>query len=1176
MSFVHLHVHTHYSLLDSTVKVPDLLRQVAELGMSAVAITDHGNMFAALEAQNKAKALGVKPIFGVALDVPPLAAEVPAARRQHQLVLLAETLEGYRNLLRIVSLTCVEQGDTGGARPTTPWQLIRDNAAGLIALSGDLGGEIATLVLRNNEVRAAQVAAEIASIFGPDRFFIELQRHEGLPEQNDTCDRLIELADQLRLPMVATNNVHYLRRGDHEAHGVLMCIGMERRVDREILDLVPLRDLYLRSPDEMEELFADVPEAIANTARIAERCSVTIPTGTYYLPDFGVPDGFTIDTYMEDRSVAGLEERFSELQAVGYVYDEQEYRERLRMECDVISRMGYAGYFMIVWDFIRWAKEHGVPVGPGRGSGAGSIVAWALRITDINPIQYGLLFERFLNPERVSMPDFDIDFCQNRRGEVIDYVTRKYGERNVGMIVTFGQLKPKAVVKDVARVLNLSFQESDRLTKLIPDGPNPGKLHEIYEKEEKFRELIDQDDRNRYLFDIARRLEGNNRNTGMHAAGVVIANSPLWDYVPVLTGSSGELVTQFAKDEVEQAGLVKFDFLGLKTLTVIQDAVDMVNRRRAPEDQLDFRTIDVNEPLTYRLIQSGDTAGVFQMESGGFQRLVRRLKPDCFEDIVAAVALYRPGPLGSGMVDTYIECKHGRKPVEYPHPLLESLLRETYGVMVYQEQVMQCAQILAGYSLGGADLLRRAMGKKKAEEMDKQRQLFVDGAGAQGIGPEKANEVFDLMVHFAGYGFNKSHSAAYALLTFQTGYLKAHHPAAFFAALMTNDATRTDKIARYIVDARSRNIQVLPPDVNASDEGFTVDNAAIRFGLGAVRGLGSNAIEAIVEARADGPITSLYDFCERVSTKRVSRRAVEALIRCGAFDSTRPGFDPAAPPTILELGAWRARLFAALDQAVDRGQQVQQDRESGQSSLFDIFSAAPAPGAAPASDVVLPDAEPWTDRTVLQAEKELLGVYVSGHPLDRYRSDIRLFTDTTSESLATRNNRDTVRIAGIVTEVRERPVRDGAARMAFLTLEDHYGAIEVIVYSSQSGDVLAELEACRDEPVRITGSVRVDTFGDDRTWKLAAERLEPLWRVRSEGVRELALELDPERVDDALVDQLQALFRTWPGPCRVTMRLPFEEAEARFELPESVGVVANDELLRGVERLAGPECYRLM
>ena len=1143
------------------MKVPDLVGRAVELEMDAVAVTDHGNMFGAVELQQKCGGSGVKPIFGVEVNVVADRMDPGARPRPYHLVLLAETLDGYRNLVRLVSHSWLDSVDRRG-RPLVDYALLTEYNDGILALSGDLGGEIPLALLRRDRKAAVDALHRYLGIFGRDHFFLELQRTEGIPEQQDACDMLVELADEYHVPYVATNNVHYLRGGDHEAHAVLMCIGMEKRIDRTIIEKIPLRSLYLKDLEEMNALFEDLPLALRNSRLIADRCNVEIPTGTNYLPAFPVPDGFDEPSYLRHIAAEGLDRRFDELRRYDRSFDEAVYRERLSSELAIIESMGFPGYFLIVWDFIRWTREQDIPVGPGRGSGAGSLVAWSLWITDLDPIRYGLLFERFLNPERVSMPDFDIDFCQSRRGEVIDYVTQKYGVHNVGQIVTFGQMKARAAVRDVARVLNVPYAETDRLAKLVPDELNI-KLADAYDREPRLREAINEDPTIGFLYETALALEGNNRNSGMHAAGVVISGEPLWEYVPILKGTNDEIVTQYAKNEVEAAGLVKFDFLGLKTLTVIDDAVRLVNRDRPAEEHLDLPHADLDQSQVYEVIKSGDTTGIFQMESEGFQRLIRQLKPDCFEDIVAAVALYRPGPLGSGMVEQFIDCKHGRRAVEYPHPWLEDVLRETYGVMVYQEQVMQVAQILAGYSLGQADILRRAMGKKKPEEMARQREVFVAGARTKEVGAAKANEIFDLMAHFAGYGFNKSHSAAYAVLTFQTAYLKRFHPTEFYASLMTNDASSTAKVVKYILDARSRDIQVLPPDVDASEQSFSVAGGAIRFGLGAVKGIGSGPIEAIAEARTDEGFASLYDFCERVDLKRCSKRVIEALVRCGAFDTTYAD-GGGETPTLKEIGRWRARMFAVIDPAYDRGARAQSDRESGQSSLFGMFAEA-LPASAPVESY--PDVRGWTDKHVLTCEKESLGFYVSGHPLDRYRDEIRQYTTCSSSTLDTLSNNADVVIAGVVSSKNERPLRNGDGRMAFLQFEDHFGDTEVAVYSREYEEFHPLLDA--DEPLIVRGRVRIEGDGDERVWKVVAREIQPLYEARNQRVKEVHVGLTADHVDQGLLGNLHEVIARHPGHCRAFVTIDFGTADATYALPDDVLVASSEELLHDIAESIG-------
>lgn len=1164
--FVHLHVHSHYSLLDSTVKLADLVAAAQADNMSAVALTDHVRMSGALELQNRARRTNVRAIHGAAIQVPPLIEENLRAKPDHQLVLLAQNLEGYKNLLHIVSNAWHDDSDRyyGPAKdlPRANWDLIRQHAAGLICLTGDLGGEIPTWILRRQYDLADRVAQELQSIFGEENLYLELQRIPGLPEQEDTCEALIEMSRRLKIPVVATNNVHYLKKGDHTAHGILTCIGLEKRVTPEMLELLPVKDLYFKSQEEMIELFADIPEAIQNTVKIADRCDVIIPTGEYFLPDFEVPEGFDINTYMHDRALEGLHARFQEIDDagdVGYPYNKDVYLERLEMECNVISSMGYAGYFLIVWDFIAWAREQNIPVGPGRGSGAGSIVAWALRITDIDPMRYSLLFERFLNPERVSMPDFDIDFCQNRRAEVIQYVTEKYTPDNVGLIMTFGQLKAKAVVRDVARVLNLPMAETNRIAAMIPADPaSKDTLGQYADKIPELKEAFQSDEQHELLFENCLAIEGTVRNSGVHAAGVVIGGSELWNYVPVILSESGELITQFAKDEVEQAGLVKFDFLGLKNLTVIQDALQMIERAHGV--QVDFNKIDLNDPPTYEIIQRGDTAGIFQMESEGFQRLMKKLRPTAFEDLIAAVALYRPGPLGSGMVDTYIDCKHGRKEPDYLHPLLEEILKETFGVMVYQEQVMQAAQVMAGYSLGGADLLRRAMGKKLDEEMAKQRAQFSDGAAQNGVDPAKAAEIFDLIAHFAGYGFNKSHSAAYAMVSFQTAYLKAHYPAAFYAALMTSDSNRADKVANFILNARQRGITVLPPDINQSDLGFTVVEGAIRFGLGAIKGLGEGPIEEIVQQRKDQPFTSLFDFCERVGG--IVKKQIESLISAGAFDSLYLTAD--GEPSLHTICRLRAQLAATVDAAVSRGAQARDDRASGQGNLLDMFGTQ-----TQEQDEKLHDAHPWIDSELLRQEKELLSVYVSGHPFARYVREARLYADHTTQGFTesdAEGRGKKVRIAGMIENYALRTTKNDK-RMADFRLEDLYGEIRAVIFPRTFEEIDADLSF--DEPVIVTGMLRRDERSDEFEPQLIVDSIETIASVREGAISQVRLSVDAEQVEHDALELLWNVFDEHQGNCSITMELRYHDAIVKLDLPETPHVESSDAFIRAAESILG-------
>jgi DNA polymerase-3 subunit alpha len=1042
--------------------------------MDTVAITDRGQMCCAVDFQKKAKKAGIKPIFGVDLPFAVHADGTLGASRlarppkpnTRQLVLLARDQGGYANLRELGSMAWLEGNHQG---PQADLELLQQHSGGLIGLSGGLDGIIAQLILAGQMDAAQQAASDLKSIFEPGAFYLEVLATKT-PRQTQVNAALRDIGTALDIPLVATNDCKYMDRNEARAHEVLECIRLGYTLDSRKRPEAETDQYYFKQPAEMyDALGADFADALANTRVIADACSLELTLGKIYLPTFEVPKEHDIESYLRHCSQTGLEERYAEFDALGLTYDKPEYQARLDIELGIIEQMGFPGYFLIVMDFIQWAKDQDIPVGPGRGSGAGSLVAYALRITDIDPLPYGLLFERFLNPERVSMPDFDIDFCMNRRGEVIQYVTDKYGAKNVGQIATYGSLKAKGVIKDVGRVLGLSYGETDRLSKLVPDVLGIT-LDQALEQEPRLREMAAEEAKIKDLLDIARSLEGLHRNFGMHAAGVVIGDEPLWEYCPVFLGANDERVTQFAKDEVEEAGLVKFDFLGLKTLTVIDVAVRLINRTRGPDEQIDMAQLPLTDPKVYELIGRGDTEGVFQLESSGFQEMLKKLKPDCFEDIVAAVALYRPGPMGSGMHFDFIDRKHGKQEVSYPHDCLIPVLKDTYGVIVYQEQVMQIAQIMAGYSLGGADLLRRAMGKKKMDVMAQQRIVFCDGAVANEVPKKTATEVFDLMETFAQYGFNKSHSAAYALLTYHTGWLKTFYPVEFTASLLTNDRDNADKVSKIIRNAQKIGVEVLPPDVNRSGVDFdaVIDEDGekkVLFGMAGVKGVGGSAVEAIVEAREDGPFTSLFDFCERVDLRRANKKTLEALVRAGAFDCFEHP---------------RARLEAALDTAIGRGQSTQRDKETGQGDMFSMFTTQAAFSARKSADFPSEIAaiEEWPVQDLLAHEKSVLGFYVSGHPLDRFAEVIRRSGATAIENLERRENYDTLKIAGIINSIRVRPFKNGNGRMAIMLVEDHSGSTEVIAMGAEFDRHEALLAA--EQPVLLTGTLRknVDDDGD--------------------------------------------------------------------------------------------------
>ncbi len=1071
-----------------------------------------------------------------------------------------------------------------------------------------MGGYVAQEILMKGEVAGRNALGRLKECFEPGHFFVELQDH-GFPEQGPLNEILAELAGELALPMVASNDCHYLGQEHARPQLILQCIGAGR----------PLSDMerahhgsdrmYLTSPEEMAHTFRHLPEALRNTLLVAEMCAGRCsPLESPKLPRFGVPDGMTEESFLRKIASDGLVARFGELERLGHSLDHEAYRSRLAMELDVIAGMGFPGYFLIVQDFINWAKRHDIPVGPGRGSGAGSLVAYALRITDLDPLLHGLLFERFLNPERVSMPDIDIDFCMDRRDQVIDYVRSRYGERSVGQIATFHQLKSKSVVRDVGRVMGMTPADAGRIASLIPE-PVQGKtvpIAKAMQEEPRLEAAYEEDAGVKDLLDTAMDLENLNRHAGMHAAGVVISEGPLWDHVPVFCPEPRVYVTQYDKDDVEAAGLVKFDFLGLKTLTVIDIAVKLIDKRPdRQKEPFDINAIPMTDAATFALLQSGETTNVFQLESSGMQQLFRQLKPDCFEDIVAAVALYRPGPLGTGMVEDFVQRKHGRIKVEYPHPCLADILKDTYGVIVYQEQVMQIARVMGGYTLGGADLLRRAMGKKKESEMAKQRAVFVDGSIANGHSTEEAGRIFDLVAHFAGYGFNKSHSAAYALITYQTAFLKAHYPVEFVCATLTADKDKTDKVVRTVAEAKSMGITVLPPDVNESSIDFTVvyspveDNGRgrkkdrpvslggklrdpmrprIRFGLGGIKGIGGSALDAIFEARSqtpdgeqaeDGsqqPFADVFDFASRVDLRRVNKGVVEALVQCGAFDAVHD-----------RASVHRAQAHASIEAALERGRKASADRESGQTSLFGLLEPAPTTRSAQASGNAFVAVEPWDLRELLAREKATLGFYVSGHPLERYSAELSRFCDVTTASLSGKGEGARVTIGGSVEGYRERPTKTGG-KMAFFHLEDAHGRVEVIV-RAQLLDGAREALAAGD-PILLTADVKFERdrqAGDDQPadTKLVLLEVAPLaasLRARTKAVR---LRLAAERTDPTKLAALRKALDANPGPCPVSVEIVSEERWSVAVAETGVSVEPSEAFMSSLERLFGEKICEL-
>ncbi len=1101
--FVHLHTHSDYSLLSGVSSIDDMLNKAVRLRQPALALTDYGNLFGAVAFYSKAMQLGIKPILGcecyICDDHTRRISEGPRGPRYAQLVLLARNQHGWKNLLKLVSISYLEGFYY---KPRIDKSLLRQWGQGLIGLSSGMNGEIEQHLQRGDREMARRVASEYKEILNQNGqrncFFLELQRH-GHARQEDLNQELIALAHELDIPLVASNNVHFSERQDFPAFEAMLALGSNRTVNDDVAgDFTP--ECYFRSWEEMREIFSDVPEALENSLHIANRCNVDLQFGHYQLPDFQTPDDQPLDVYIRELAAEGLEQRWPAILAGTPDADREVYRQRLDFELDIIIQMGFPGYFLIVADFIRWAKQQGIPVGPGRGSGAGSLVAYVLLITDLDPIKYGLLFERFLNPERVSMPDFDIDFCQSRREEVIRYVTQKYGEERVAQIITYGSMKAKAVIRDVGRVLGMPLEKVNTIAKLIPDDMKMT-LNKALEQEERLAALLAEDAEVARLFDLARKLEGKHRNAGKHAAGVIIGREPLVEHAPLFKVAGEESkVVQWDMGNAEKMGLIKFDFLGLKTLTVIDMACKLIHAHDERDIARDFdiQRIPMDDAATFQLLQQGNTGAVFQVESSGMRDLLTRLKPDCFEDIIALVALYRPGPLESGMVDTYIECKHGRE-IRYLLPQLEPILRETNGVILYQEQVMQIAQVLAGYTLGQADLLRRAMGKKKPEEMARQREIFMAGAKKLGVDLAKAEETFDLMEKFAGYGFNKSHSAAYALVSYQTAYLKAHFSQAFMAATMTCDAGNSDKIAALVRDCREMGIEVLPPDINASFWEFVPEGKGIRFGMAAIKGAGEKIARAIVAARQQGgPFSSFADLVKRLPERTLNKRFCEVMIKAGAMNSMIPHI--------------RAGL-EGLPEALQEAMRLRKAENSRQLSLFEI--------AEPAAEVTLfAPVEPWSQGECLQAEREVLGFYLSGHPLEAFSFCDGLTTHHLGE-LAQCPDDTSVVIAASVSAIREHRTARGC--MAFLQIEDAWGSAEMVCFATVYGQSRELLQSERP----LLFSAKVDRSKEEPS--LLAEAVIAIDDVLPELVQRIDVQTSALALDAACLQQLQMLQQEESG-----------------------------------------------
>jgi DNA polymerase-3 subunit alpha len=1111
--FVHLHLHTHYSLLDGAIRPDALFQKAVEYKMPALAITDHGNMFGAIEFYQQACRHGIKPIIGCEIYIAPGSRFEKDARSSEEtfyhLVLLAQNETGYKNLVYLVSKAYLEGFYY---RPRIDKALLAEHNEGLIALSACLHGELATHILHQSYPKALQAASDYSAIFNNRRFYLELHENR-IPEQKRVNENLLRLSRELSLPLVATNDCHYLDKKEARAHDILLCLQTGKTLDSPDRMQFTTDEFYFKSPEEMAGLFSYAPEALRNTIEIAERCNLAFDLDQTRFPAFQGPPGVSLSDHLRSMACRGLDKRLGHYRSRrDFDALAARYQQRLDEELAIIQKTGFTDYFLIVADFVGYAKSRGISVGPGRGSAAGSLVAYALQITEVDPITYGLLFERFLNPERISPPDIDIDFCKERRDEIIEYVTAKYSKDNVAQIITFGKMQAKGVLRDVGRVLGMPYKDVDRIAKLIPNVLNIT-LSEALKQEPRLREMMEGSEALKELFTLSLSLEGLPRHASTHAAGIVIADKPLIEYLPLYRGQNNEVVTQYAMNDVGKIGLIKFDFLGLKTLTVIEKCLHLLNQDRS--EPLTTDALPLDDAATYAMLANGSTDGVFQLESQGMKDLVVKLRPENIWDLIALLALYRPGPLGSGMVDDFIRRKRGDIPITYELAELKEILSETYGVILYQEQVMHIASKLANFSLGDADLLRRAMGKKKSDVMEAQKEKFLLGAKKNKINPKKAEQIFNQMAKFAEYGFNKSHSTAYALIAFYTAYLKTHFPVAFMAALLTCEMDNNDKILRYMSECREMSIDVLPPDINESARDFTVSQGKIRFGLTAVKNVGGAAMESIIGNRTEaGPFSSIYDFCARIDLRKVNKKVIESLIKCGAFDAT---------------GARRAQMMAVLDKAMEQAQRIQKDRQRRQASLFNLFASPSGNGNG---EVQYPPLDEWSDEELLGYEKEALGFFISKHPLNQFKDVIQQLTTADTLTVSNFPKESEVKIAGIAGKMREINSRKGE-RMCFVTLEDLKGVVEIIVFADIFKSCADLIKS--DQPLLITG--RVSREDENDTPKIVAGKIAPLCREAASVSADAHISLSLGEMSAEQLGYLKRAILDHPGPCRAFLHL---------------------------------------
>lgn len=1156
MPFVHLHVHTQYSLLEASIRISKLLEKTKAFGMESVAVTDQGNLYAALEFYQKAMAAGIKPIIGLDAYVVLGDRRLKKVKQPlYKMVLIAKNNRGLENLFQLVTRSHFEGFYY---KPRLDFELLAEHSEGLIALSGSTRGVPTKMLIEGQRDEAKKNIQRCQDIFGKENYYVEILR-AGIPELRATNRELIEIARETQAPLVASNDCYYLEKEDAKSHDILMCVGMGRVVGDQTRPRFSSDEFYFKSPEEMAELFKDIPEAIENTEKIAAQCYIDIDLKEYHMPVFDLKAGQTSEDALVEMSRQGLQNRlplirqYYHTQGLSFEDIQAQYDARLESELEIIKGTGFAGYFLIVQDFINWAKNSGIPVGPGRGSAAGSLVAYALNITDVDPIPYNLLFERFLNKERISMPDIDVDFCQDGRDAVIRYVAQKYNQTQehenvradqtkVAQISTFGKLQARAVIRDVGRAMGVPYSEVDKIAKLVPNILNIN-LTEAFAQEPKFDEMRRDNAQVDELLTVASSLEGLTRHASVHAAGVVISDDkPLSHHLPLAKGQHDEVVTQWDMKCVENIGLVKFDFLGLKTLTLLAKAQELI--KLSGHADINLLALDERDPKVFELLGRGETQGVFQLESSGMRDLVVRLKPSRFEDLIALVALYRPGPLGSGMVDDFIERKHGKKSIVYDLPELEPILKDTYGVILYQEQVMQIASKLASYSLGEADLLRRAMGKKIAAEMEKQEVRFLEGTRANGYDDKKAKKIFDLMAKFAGYGFNKSHSAAYALISFQTAYLKAHHPTEFMAACLSIDKLNTDRVVKHLGDCKAQNILVAHPNINEGFQDFVVQDQRILFGLAAVKNVGQNAIAmAIEERKQNGAFKDLFDFCCRVDSRQVNKKTIEALIKAGAFDG---------------LGTPRSQMMASVEKAISAASHVQKDRQVGQESLFGALGGPELSG-----NFKYEGAAPWTTDEKLRFEKEVLGFYVSGHPLDQYEKILRQCASTPTHALMKKNNKDKVWVGGMVSAMREITTKRGK-RMAFVTLEDLSGQVELVVFSEVYEAAIEMIKS--GKPIVVSGELQLE---EDQA-KILAEKIVEIENASSLAVGELNLQIDLERSSEEDLEHLKEIMEAHKGDRSVRFSLLMKESsEVLMALSAKHSIHADAAFFEKIEKSLG-------